>query len=219
MAVLKILGKLLVSVGLGILLFVAWQLWGTGLAAERAQSDLGRRYDRLPHLTAERPRGSKFAGPPESFRPGPGDPVFRLRIPRIDVDQVVVEGVDVEQLKRGPGHYPNCRPGFDPPLCTRGQEIWPGERGRAIVSGHRTTYGGPFWALDELRRGDELRFDTRWGEFTYEVTAKEVVSPNATDIATPAGNDPEVVLTTCNPRFSAAERLVVFAEMVQRGAA
>lgn len=217
MTVLRTLGKLLISLGVGVLLFVAWTLWGTGLATSRAQEALEAEFNAAdPIRVSIRPGNDQPTDPvdvPDSFRPGPGDPVFRMRIPEIDFRQMVVEGVTTDDLKKGPGHYPDCRDGFDKPLCTDAKEVWPGERGRVILSGHRTTYGAPFWDIDRLREGDEIHLETRWGDFTYQVTGAEVVPPNAKDIANPDSNGPELVLTTCNPRFSATERLVVFAEM------
>lgn len=220
MAVVKVFGKLLISIGVGVLLFVAWVLWGTGIATHRAQERLADEYARQPFFEpATDADGELVFGPPRSFSPGPGDAAFRLRIPSIDLRQMVVEGVSVDDLALGPGHYPQCGRGFEHPLCTEADEVWPGERGRVIVSGHRTTHGAPFWALDELSGGDEIFFETRWGEFTYEVTRKEIVSPQNADIANPVSDDSEVVLTTCNPRFSAAERLIVFAELTESRAA
>ncbi|MDQ3982009.1 MAG: class E sortase, partial [Actinomycetota bacterium] len=115
-------------------------------------------------------------------------------------------------LKLGPGHYPSCRAGFSPPLCTDYEESFPGERGRVIVSGHRTTYGQPFWSLDEMEKGDPIHFETRWGDFTYRVVGKEIVPANSELIVVPSKKY-EVVLTTCNPKYSAAERLIVYAEL------
>jgi sortase A len=213
MTVLRTLGKFLISVGVGVLLFVAWTLWGTGLAASRAQEGLEAEFNAAGTIGVSQ-EGDEPIDVPDSFKPAPGDPVFRMRMPKIDFTQMVVEGVSTDHLKKGPGHYPDCRRGFDKPLCTEAKEVWPGELGRVIVSGHRTTYGAPFWDLNRMREGDEIRLETRWGDFTYEVTRAEVVPPNARDIANPDSKKPELVLTTCNPRFSASERLVVFAEMV-----
>jgi sortase A len=150
---------------------------------------------------------------PDSFLPGPGKHAFRMEIPAIDFDQIVVEGVGSVDLKKGPGHYPECRDGFDKPLCTPFEEVWPGEDGRVIVSGHRTTYGAPFYNIDKLKRGDQIVTKTQWGEFTYEVTIKTIVEPES-PLVVIQNDEPELVLTTCNPRFSAAERLIVYAELV-----
>ncbi len=200
--------------GVGVLLFVAWTLWGTGISTNMAQDDLESEFERTsPIETTPRSGEVESIEVDSSFKPGPGDPVFRIVIPKLDQRHMVVEGVDVEELKKGPGHYPNCRRGFSKPLCTDQDGVWPGEVGRVILSGHRTTYGAPFGAVDRLERGDSIRLETKWGDFTYEVTGSEIVLPNARDIATPTSNKPELVLTTCHPRFSAAQRLIVSAEL------
>lgn len=210
---IRLFGKLLISVGFGVLLFVGWTLWGTGIYTARQQDILSDQFAAAAPITPDASDGE--AGPPADFAPGPGKGVFRLRIPAIDVDQIVVEGVGTEDLRKGPGHFPSCRRGFERPLCTDLDEVWPGEEGRAIVSGHRTTYGAPFYYLDRLKPGDEIITETQWGDFTYEVTDKEIVAPDSRDIANPAAATfAEIVLTTCNPRFSAAQRLIVYARMV-----
>jgi sortase A len=84
-----------------------------------------------------------------------------------------------------------------------------------IVSGHRTTYGAPFYRLNEVSKGDEVRIRAQWGNFTYEVTRKEIVDPSTATIVVQELNRSELVLTTCNPRFSAAQRLIVYARMVE----
>ena len=152
--------------------------------------------------------------PPKTFSPAPGEGVFRLRIPSIDLEHMVVEGVGTEELQKGPGHYPACGPGFGRPLCTDFDEIWPGEKGRVVVSGHRTTYGSPFWDLDKLESGDEIMIETRWSDqpIVYEVSETKIVSPNSPIVVIPSDRA-ELALTTCNPKFSAEQRLVVFAEM------
>ena len=197
-----------------MLLFVGWTLWGTGIATHREQNELFDEYASLPPFKAFAGAPSEPTGPPNSFKPAPGEGVFSIKIPKIDLDWMVVEGVTDSALAKGPGHYPNCRPGFEPPLCTQLPEVWPGEKGRAIISGHRTTHGQPFYDINELKKGDEILITSRWGDFTYTVTDQQIVSPNQIGIANPgASKDAEIVLTTCNPRFSAAERLVIFAEL------
>ena len=211
---LRILGKFLISVGIGFFLFVLWILYGTGLYTARQQDRLAEEFDRLPVFEREAPEGKwRPTGPPPGYDPAPGAPVFRMRLPTIEDDpMIVVEGVTADELKLGPGHYPSCGAGFEPPLCTKYDETFPGEKGRMIISGHRTTYGQPFWSLNEMERGDPIHFETQWGDFTYRVTHKEVVAPDSKAIVV-TSDDYEVVLTTCNPRFSAAERLIVYGEL------
>ncbi len=208
MTFIRYFGKFLISVGIGILLFVLWTLKGTDILADRQQNRLATEFDRLPSVQVQ---GSKLL-PPKDLAPDHGDPVFRIIIPKIDVRKIVVEGVDTEALKMGPGHYPACREDFDPPLCLP-DVFFPGEPGMAIVSGHRTTYGAPFWALDKLEKGDEITIEAKWGTFVFEVTKTEVV-PDDTPVFAPAG-EPQLLLTTCNPRFSADERLLVRASLAE----
>ena len=218
---LRVLGKFLISAGFGVLLFVAWVLWGTGIYTAQQQERLEEEFSQLPEITPQekgRTKGGdepRFVGPGDDFQPAAGEPVFQLDIPAIDLRDYVVQGVGEEELRMGPGHYPDCREGFSEPLCTEGEEIWPGEQGRVIVSGHRTTYSQPFWDLDKLEEGDEIITDTQWGTVTYSVTDIEIVSPDDKTVADPdpEGKAAEIALTTCNPKFSAAERLVVYGKM------
>ncbi len=117
MKVLAFAGKLLISLGVGVLLFVAWTLWGTGIYTERTQSRLAEEFASLPPLPRGDSSSLKPGRPPRGYRPPPGDPVFRLRIPAIALSQIVVEGVGTEELKGGPGHYPACRGGFPDRSC------------------------------------------------------------------------------------------------------
>ena len=121
-----------------------------------------------------------------------------MRIPRIGMEKAVVQGVSLPELKKGPGHYP------DTPM--------PGQPGNAAIAGHRTSYGAPFYRLDEVQAGDQLLVTTRQGKFEYVVTERKVVGPDETSVleATP---DNRLTVTTCHPRFSASQRLVVVAAL------
>ncbi|MGH9156950.1 MAG: class E sortase [Acidimicrobiales bacterium] len=195
-------GRVFIAVGSLILLFVSYQLWGTGLAEARSQDKLRDQFETVLEEVGVPPspaRPSTSAPPPTVPPPAPqGDAVALLRIPRIGVDKTVVEGVGLGDLKRAPGHYPTT------PL--------PGQPGNAAIAGHRTTYGAPFYNLDELDTGDEILVTTRQGHFRYEVTESKVVRPSETSVldATP---DNRLTLTTCEPRFSASRRLVVVARL------
>lgn len=198
-------GRVLISVGTLILLFVAYQLWGTGLAEARAQDRLRDQFEDVLERAAPAARPTPSPGaPPTTAAPAPppptppGDAVAILQIPRIGVDKAVVEGVTLGDLKRGPGHYPAT------PL--------PGQPGNAAIAGHRTTYGAPFYNLDELEPGDEILVTTRQGRFRYEVSESKVVRPTETSVLDPT-DDNRLTLTTCEPRFSAARRLVVVARL------
>ncbi|MEA2386805.1 MAG: sortase [Thermoleophilaceae bacterium] len=127
-----------------------------------------------------------------------GDAVGRVRIPEIDVSTVVVEGTDGGSLRRGPGHYPET------PL--------PGIRGTVAVAGHRTTYGAPFRDLDKLEDGDEIAVEMPYGHFVYRVEESRIVEPTATWVTRRVGHD-RLVLTACHPKYSAAQRIVIFARL------
>ena len=127
----------------------------------------------------------------------PGEAIGRVRIPDIDVNQVIVEGTDGDSLRKGPGHYPET------PL--------PGVRGTVAIAGHRTTYGAPFRDVDKLEKDDEVVVEMPYGRFVYAVEKTEIVEPSATYVTGRVGYD-RLVLTACHPKYSAAERIVIFAK-------
>ncbi len=134
--------------------------------------------------------------------PAAHEPFARIRIPVIErlVDGwTVVEGVRRDDLRNGAGHMPWT------PL--------PGQPGNAVISGHRTTYGAPFHELDILRAGDRIEVDTALGTHVYEVRDAFIVQPTDVWVTEPRPGA-WLTLTTCNPRFSARERLVVQAELI-----
>ena len=216
MTILRIFGKLLMSLGVGVLLFVAWVVWGTNFITDQYQNDLAEEFDNQQPFA---PNAKQAGQPPKGYAPKPGEPIFRILIPKIDLNDgkgyIVVEGVDEESLKLGPGHYPKCRADFPRPLCTDFAAAWPGQKGRVILSGHRTTYKAPFLDTDKLSKGDEIILETKWGIFTYEVYDQKVVEPTDPTIVVQKDNVRELILTTCNPKFSAATRLITYAREVE----
>ncbi|MBI4259581.1 MAG: class E sortase [Actinobacteria bacterium] len=180
------LAALLVALGLaGYLLF---QYVVTGWITGRAQAELR---DRLS-ARLEDPRPA----PPQDVAPA-GDAVALIRIPRIGLDMVVVEGSGQDSLRRGPGHYEGTAYPWE-------------DSGRVAIAGHRTTYARPFWALDRLERGDRIVLVTEFGTHRYRVTRREEVLPDEVSVLRQT-DGPTLVLTTCTPRFSSALRLVVYA--------
>ena len=189
-------GRVLIAAGVLILLFVAYQLWGTGLAEARSQRALKDEFaDLVGRTTTTKPGQPPPPAPPP---PPTGTAVAIIKIPEIGVEKAVVEGVSLGDLKKGPGHYPET------PM--------PGQPGNAAIAGHRTTYGAPFYDLDELEKGDAILVTTRQGSFRYEVTEKKVVKPSEVSVLDPT-TDNRLTLTTCNPRFSARQRLVVISTL------
>lgn len=131
-------------------------------------------------------------------RTRPGDPLGRLRVPRLGLSTVLVEGTGAGQLRRGPGHYPGT--------------ALPGRPGTVAIAGHRTTYGAPFRHIDRLRPGDVIQAAMPYGTFTYRVERTRIVAPTAVWVTQSVGYD-RVVLSACHPLYSAAKRIVVFARL------
>ncbi|MBS3941737.1 MAG: class E sortase [Actinobacteria bacterium] len=141
-----------------------------------------------------------------------GSPLTRIEIPALDVDTIVVAGTTPAALRAGAGHYP------DTPL--------PGTVGNVGIAGHRTTYGKPFNRLDELGVGDEIWLSTPVGDHRYVVTAPPsdgdcaptetgaacITHPRDWSVVAPS-NDALLTLTTCHPKGSAAQRLVIRAAL------
>ncbi|HEX3708036.1 MAG TPA: class E sortase [Mycobacteriales bacterium] len=197
-------GQLFVTAGLVILLFVVYELWWTGFTTKRDQHQL------ITTLRHEWAHGVTIADPPL------GSGIAILRIPRFGPKYafVIVQGTSTADLIKGPGHYPGT--------------AMPGQVGNFAVAGHRTTYLHPFYSINRLRSGDPIVLETRTRWLTYTVenipgtTARysEIVSPSdiAVAYAVPDQSDPSLAgtqriltFTSCNPRYSAAQRIVVHA--------
>jgi sortase A len=132
---------------------------------------------------------------------GTSEALGRLRIPKIGLNKVVVQGTDeAVSLKKGPGHY------TETPL--------PGRTGNWTVgiAGHRTTYGAPFRRINELKKGNKIVFAVPYGRFTYEVEKTKIVDAGYTQAFVPQGKD-KIVLTACHPLYSAAQRILVYGRL------
>ena len=142
--------------------------------------------------------------------PEAGEAIARIVIPSIDVDAIVVAGVEIDDLRKGPGHFSTT------PL--------PGQPGNAAIAGHRTTYGAPFGRLAELNAGDAIIVETLQGRFVYRVLPGQpgmaghtlgfrIVAPTALEVLDDVG-DNRLTLTTCHPKYSSRKRLIVHAALV-----
>ena len=201
-------GRVVLVAGVLVLLFIPYLLWGTGLMTARSQALLRTEFSKAQQradastpstLPDPAPRAPVAQPAPPILDPAIGSAVGTITIPKIDLSMVVVEGTGDAQLQTGPGHYPGT------PL--------PGEIGNAAIAGHRTTYLHPFYNLNELVPGDPITIVTLQGIFLYHVTGSLAVSP--TDVAVvDQTRRPTLTLTTCNPRYSASQRLVVHARLV-----
>jgi sortase A len=228
------IGKTLIATGLLLFGFVAYQLWGTGIETARAQNSLENEFEELlagtvPTTASPTPTTVDDTVPADSSvdtiptestpqdtvaattvpdavsaaalpQIAEGDPIARIEMPRIGVDKIVVAGVDKNDLKKGPGHYPET------PL--------PGQLGNSAIAGHRTTFGQPFFDVDKLDTGDEIIITTLTGQYVYRVTGQQIVSPS--DYQVISTTDPTratLTLTSCHPKYTARERIIIFAEL------
>lgn len=187
---LDVVGRTMIATGVVLLLFVAYQLWGTGLAESKSQSNLADEFETVISTPVT-----------QSTLPQYGGVISRIEIPKIDVDKYVVAGVDAKSLQKGPGLFPGSPLG--------------GQLGNVAITGHRTTYGAPFSRIDEMKQGDEIIIQTAEGSFTYIVNAEPfVVSPTQTEVArTVDRSKATLTLISCHPKWTSEKRIVVTADL------
>jgi sortase A len=219
---LRVLSSVLIATGvllvLDAVLTIVWQEPVTALYAKIRQNELGgdlKKLDNAPLSPAERsvlkvlqsdPQRIAFLARSMRRHVHDGQAIGRLRIPHIHANYVMVEGTDAASLRKGPGHY--------------AATPFPGMRGTVAVAGHRTTYLAPFNKLDKLRTGDTVRIEMPYAVVTYRVERTRIVTPTAVWVTKAVGYN-RLVMTACHPKYSAAERIVVFARQVravERGA-
>jgi sortase A len=209
---LRAVGWLFLFAGAIVLLYLVYSLFFTNLQTEAEQSELLEQWELdVGAVEAAAPPPAEAAPPPAApidpgsalavlqfSRPGSGEAVVS------EQPLFVVNGVSVPDLQRGPGHYPDT--------------ALPGAPGNFAVAGHRTTYGAPFYHLDQLVPGDEIAVTDRAGSrFVYRVVEQRIVAPSDGSVIGPdplGRGRPLLTLTTCHPRFSNAQRMIVFAELV-----
>lgn len=205
---LGIAGELLLTLGILVLLYVVYVLWGTGIQTHRAQDELREQVvDRWsdPVATEEAPVAAPEA-PVDPAETEIGDGYAVLRVPALgdDWEWVVVQGVELSDLARGPGHYEDTAD--------------PGELGNFSVAAHRAGHGAPFADLDRVGIGDAVEVETAAGTWTYTIDQPaRVIEPTDTWIvdAVPGqgtGAEPterRITLTTCHPRYGSSQRLYV----------
>jgi sortase A len=196
-------GWTFIGMGSFVLYFLVYQLVGTNAVTSRGQSELR---DELQREWSAAPAPARKD--PKKIVPrrvAAGKALAVLDIPKIQLDnKVVVEGVGRDELRKGPGHVPST--------------VLPGQDGAFGVSGHRTTYGAPFYRLNELAKGDTITVVTREAIYTYTVTRQAIVRPTDTQVLDnvrgPDGKlKATITLTTCHPRYSARQRLIVFGDL------
>ncbi|MGZ4592372.1 MAG: class E sortase [Actinomycetes bacterium] len=197
------LGELLITAGLVLLLFCAYQLVWTNVEAHRAQHQVGATLRDEWKRPETRPGGTIRLSSSDF-----GKGFAFLHIPRLGrkYSVPVVEGVTLPDLSRGVGHYPTT--------------ALPGAVGNFAVAGHRATNGEPFAHLDRVKPGDSLVVETRDTWFTYVVDRTKIVLPTDVWVLEPVPGKPGkaptrklITLTTCDPRWGSTHRLIIFGHL------
>ncbi len=204
MKALRTTGNVFIFLGLSILFFVLYELVGTSVITKARQADLQADFD--AELAQPAALNPAFTGklPVPGNRRSAVRPLARIIIPKINVNAIVVEGVTLERLAYGPGHYPKTK-------------LF-GEKGVVGVAGHRTGWSAPFFNLDRLVAGDVVIIETTAATYTYKVRDTTVVAPSHSEVLD--GNPhssavQQLVLTTCTPKFTAKNRLIVFTDLIK----
>lgn len=210
------LGTFLLVIGIGVLAWTATvYLWKdpfttayTAYEQRRLESNLDREFENWkpsPEPVSEpgepKPPHDDVSRDAKRFRlaSDDGDAIARLRVPRLGISLVVVNGTNTGDLRRGPGRHV--------------ETFMPGEGRLVYVAGHRTTYGAPFSNIDRLEPGDTISVELPYGSVEYRVTTHRIVDDNDLSVLESRGRE-ELVLQACHPRFFASERYLVYARPV-----
>ena len=182
--------------------FVVFLLYGTGIETRIEQRRLLQELESTssPELPAPAGRSLPTTANQPQERPALdlGDPLGQLSIPVISAEWVFVSGIGADELRLGPGHFP------DTPL--------PGEQGNMALAGHRTTHGAPFSRIDEIDPGDEIILTTSTGEYRYISVGTAIVGPaDYSEISTQWPTIPTLSLVSCHPKYSTRQRIIVHA--------
>jgi sortase A len=214
--VLRIISIMLITAGLVVMADAGLTLvWEEPLSAAYGAFKQGQAEDQLNKLETQYPTPEDLAAIAgvrgiskkarilaDRFKPQlqEGHAIGRIKIDRIGLSIVVVQGTDTSSLQKGPGHYRNT------PI--------PGQAGTVAIAGHRTTYLAPFRDINQIEDGDEVRIEMPYAAFTYTVEKHEIVDPSDVGIIKPVGYD-RLVLTACHPPYSAAQRYAIFAKLTR----
>jgi len=206
MRVVRAIGNIFIVLGLTLLLFVVYEEFGTSIVTNHRQTVLADILDPTLHI-ASGPEPSASATPKPSLQHYKGPtPLFRLTIPRLGRgwSRIVVQGVSLDSLAYGPGHYP--------------QTVMPGHMGTVGIACHRTGWGSPCININQMRPGDPIYIDTPIGRFTYRVTSlpKQVEKDDSwVLLGDPKSTDPyKLAITTCTPPHTSLHRMVIWADQV-----
>lgn len=190
----RIAGLFLALTGLALLAFAGAGYVRASLARDRARAKWQAMAERQP--SADGGGDARRTAPARTV--ARGEPIGRLIIRAVGLDEVVVEGVDRAQLEAGPGHVPGT--------------ALPGEAGNSVISAHRDRH---FHALGKVELGDTVITETTVRTRAWVITASRIAEAGKPAIYPTEG--PTLTLTTCWPiRYvgPAPDRLLLTAEPV-----
>ena len=210
------LGTFPLVIGIGVLAWTATvYLWKdpfttayTAYEQRRLESNLDRQFEswkpapeQVVQPGTQKPPRDDLSREAKRYRltSNAGDAIARLRVPRLGLSLVVVNGTNTSDLRRGPGRHR--------------ETFMPGEGELVYVAGHRTTYGAPFSDIDRLEAGDTISVELPYGSVEYRVTRHRIVDDNDLSVLE-SHNREELVLQACHPRFFADQRYLVYASPV-----
>ena len=211
---MRLTGSLLIIAGVGTLAWAItvwqWQDPVTAVVNRVEQRELSQSLERS--FESRRPQTGTIVSSPAQRRrtlkreagawrrvAKEGDAIARIRISRLGLDAVVVNGTRSGTLKRGPGRYLGS--------------AMPGQGELVYIAGHRTTYGAPFSRIDRLRKGDRVFLELPYGTFEYAITGFRIVRSNELSVLRSKGRE-QLILQACHPRFFASHRYIAYAAPV-----
>ncbi|WP_233563677.1 class E sortase [Cryobacterium tepidiphilum] len=213
LSVVGVLGELLITGGVLVFLFLGWQLWWNDMIVanqqNQAASDISRHWiEQAPSAAPTAQPSPEPVEPVVAAQPAKGDAFAVLYIPRYGADyhRTIGQGTGLSILnspRLGIGHYP--------------QSQMPGEVGNFAIAAHRSANGGGMHLIDTFQLGDPIYVQTADGYYTYRFRDLQYVKPSAVEVLAPVPNRPGVkptdriiTLTSCNPLYSTAERVVAY---------
>lgn len=218
-SVVGVLGELLITAGVLVLLFLAWQLWWNDaiMANQQKSSAASQSQEWIAQAgapTTAQPSADPavepvdYGEPPVAAAPDHGEILGVLYVPRFGAEYArnIASGTSLDVLNSmylGVGHYTNTQ--------------MPGELGNFAIAAHRSAWGGGMHLVNELQLGDAIYVQTADGYYTYRFRNLQYVQPTAGEVLAPVpgqpGSAPQerfITLTTCNPLLSTAERIIAY---------
>jgi len=201
-------GELCLTVGVILLLFIAYLFWGTAWQASNAQHAFASQLNRQWAQSGS--SSTPFDPRPDALHLVTGQPFAFIRIPAFGKSWrfTIIQGTTLAQLNVSPGHVPGTQ--------------LPGQLGNFAVAGHRVTAGNPFWSEPSLKNGDLIYVETQANTYTYRVVGKRWVAPTDLSVLDAVPGHPHaqptqrlITLITCDPAWTGTHRVIVTGVLVR----